>query len=142
VVTLFLGTTGIVVGSITIANAVRAAQDAPFCLAAANDTELLGPDGPQSLYKPMYADADGVNDPDKAAYFNAHVDQIQNWHDEWVSLAAVAPSGDSGLNSDLASEEPTLDTSTGVNGTDGEKDWSFVGLYVENVNEWVTSNCH
>jgi hypothetical protein len=141
------GIVATVVVSVGISQAATAARNAPFCAAVASNSNVLGPAGVQSLYKPMYnGDFTSLQDRIQKTeiYWNDNQSQISAWYDQWMALSALAPNDES-LRKSLDDEAIILNPSTGFNGPDNPtvsgKQWYLVGLGAEDVNNWAAKNC-
>ncbi|HEX4442076.1 MAG TPA: hypothetical protein VHZ81_00755 [Galbitalea sp.] len=145
---------GVAIG-VSVANAQRAVAYAPVCSAIANNPDLFSAKGPESLYSEMYAGSPSVGE--RATVWSADLGEITQWHGEVQGILQLVPGpnfGNSGgysggyLYSALSQEEALLDPATGPEGPvpnspflDGEKSWDAVGLNMQNVHDWATSNC-
>jgi hypothetical protein len=143
--------------SVSVANAEQAAAYVPICSAIAGSPDLFTSKGPESLYGPMYTGNPTVSD--RADVWNTNLAEITHWHSEVQAILQLDPGPDFGntggydngyLYSSLSQEEIMLDPATGPEGPtktnvyDADqtvKDWTFVGLNVENVHDWANSNC-
>lgn len=139
-IALVLSAAGIITTAVLINKAVVDARNAPFCASVAQHPDLLSPDGPASLYEPMWTEQ--TIEPED--YFYLHVDQIEAWHQEWLDLAYTVPEEETYLYSEVQTQAELLDTSTGYRGDRdnfNEKSWWWVGGAVDVVNSWAEKNC-
>ena len=134
---------GITAAVIGAANAAEEERNAPLCEALAEHDALLADDGPTILSDELaLADAPTEGSQHVAVeYWDAHIDQIDAWHEEWQEIVEAVPSGDDDIAYTVNMISKRLDTSEGLHVDDISMEWYILSSNIDSVNIWVVDNC-
>ncbi len=143
VVATLLWGAGITAAVVSASNAAEEQRNAPLCEALAEHDDLLADDGPTILSDELaLADAPTEGSQHVAVeYWDAHIDQIDAWHDEWQEIVDAVPRGDDDIAYTVDMISKRLDTAEGLHVVDADMEWFILSSNIDGVRIWSVDNC-